>query len=612
MKGMRMQTANQVLTAIRKLGVKRLPLTRVYRCLYHESLFLLAYQNLTANDGALTPGPDADTIDGMSYARIHTIIAALRAERFRVRPARRVMIPKRNGGTRPLGMPNFTEKLVQEVLRLILDAYYEPRFRPSSHGFRAERGCHTALVTINHTFRGTAWFIEGDIQGAFDQIDHTVLLAILARDIHDGRLLELLRRHLNAGIMEAWRYQKTYSGVPQGGVLSPLLSNIYFHELDVYVEEELIPRWWKGKRRRNNPAYKTMEMAINRARRTGDRETERRLLRERRHIPASDRYDPTFRRLRYIRYADDFLLGFCGPRHEAQAIVDDLRRFLAEHLKLTLHPEKTRITHGMTEYAQFLGYAVSIYSANDKLTRRSGTGPKIRAVNSKVRLGIPSGRIQQYVRAYQTKGTITSVRYLIDDSIASIIQIFQARFRGIANYYQYAVDRHELRTLKYVMEIALVKTIAHKLRIKATEVYRRYRARTVVDGEEYRTLQYTVVTNNATRHYQWGGIPLRVKDATTGKGIVDERRYYEQFHHYERRTGILARLAAHQCELCGSQTDCEVHHIRKLADLKQRWAGRRAKPPWVVKMIALRRKTLVVCRTCHRAIHAGTSRGTIE
>jgi group II intron reverse transcriptase/maturase len=242
-----MQTANHILQAIRKLGEERQPLTRIYRCLYSEDLFLAAYNKIGRNQGALTPGSGGDTADGMSLDRIRAIIEQLRQERYHFRPARRTYVPKKSGGTRPLGMPDFDEKLVQEVLRMVLETYYEPRFRESSHGFRSNLGCHTALREIKLKFVGSTWFIEGDIRGCFDNIDHQILLNILARDIHDGRLLELIRRGLTAGVMEEWEYRKSHSGTPQGGVLSPLLANIYLHELDTYIEDvlELAPIQWR-------------------------------------------------------------------------------------------------------------------------------------------------------------------------------------------------------------------------------------------------------------------------------------------------------------------------------------------------------------------------------
>lgn len=197
-----MQKAEQILQAMRKMGEKRIPLIRVYRSLFSEDLFLAAYDKIARNHGALTVGTENDTVDGMNLARIRKIIEQLRSERFRFHPICRIRIPKKSGGTRPLGLPNFTDKLVQEVLRMVLEAYYEPRFRDCSHGFRPGRGCHTALTNMRYKFKGAAWFIEGDIRGCFDNIDHETLMAILARDIQDGRVLNLIRMGLEAGYME--------------------------------------------------------------------------------------------------------------------------------------------------------------------------------------------------------------------------------------------------------------------------------------------------------------------------------------------------------------------------------------------------------------------------
>lgn len=263
-----MQKANQLLQAIRKLGEKRQPLTRIYRCLFSEDLFLASYSKIYRNKGAMTPGSAGQTADGTSLAAIRSLIELLRQERFNFRASRRTYVEKKNKrGKRPLGMPDFNEKLVQEVLRMVLEAYYEPRFCDSSQGFRPERGCHTALVSLKQKFVGSSWFIEGDIQGCFDNIDHDVLLGILARDIQDGRLLELIRRSLKAGVMEDWTYKPTYSGTPQGGILSPLLSNILLHELDRYVEEVLAPQYTRGKQRAMNPEYARVTQQVRTARR---------------------------------------------------------------------------------------------------------------------------------------------------------------------------------------------------------------------------------------------------------------------------------------------------------------------------------------------------------
>jgi group II intron reverse transcriptase/maturase len=599
-----MQTADHLLAAIRKLGEQRLPLTRVYRCLFNEHLFLTAYGKLYRNQGALTPGTTNDTVDGMSLQRIRTIIDQLRYERFRLRPARRIHIPKKTGGTRPLGIPNFSEKLVQEVLRMILNAYYEPRFRDSSHGFRPGRGCHTALEALKQSFTGTTWFIEGDIRGAFDTIDHTVLLDILARDIHDGRLMNLLRLHLQAGVLDDWIYYATYSGTPQGGVLSPLLSNIYLHTLDEYIEDTLIPHATRGTRRRAHPVYQRYHHHIQMARERGDTITVEALEQERRRYPSQDTHDPTYRRLHYLRYADDFILGFIGPKAEAAAIKTQLHTFLRDTLKLELHPEKTLITHARTAHAHFLGYAVSVYHVDDKLTRRGGDGRRIRSINGKIRLGVPLGLIEDRIAPYQQHGTIGNKPHLLGNSVPSIMQTFQSRYRGLVDYYRYAVDRCRFGKLKYVMEIALDKTLAQKLRISVSQVYRRYRTTTTVNGQVYRILRAEVTTEHRTYTFDWGGIPLTV-ERTTVTPLNDQPHTFEDYQYFEKRSELVTRLQANRCEACGTEGPCEVHHVRKLADLKRRWAGRKEKPWWVTQMIALQRKTLVVCRRCHQAIHQG-------
>jgi len=280
-----MQTAEQILQAMCKMGEKRTPLTRVYRSLFSEDLFLAAYDKIARNRGALTAGTENDTADGMNLARIRKIIEQLRSERFRFHPARRIQIPKKSGGTRPLGLPNFTDKLVQEALRMMLEAYYEPRFRDSSHGFRPGRGCHTALASLKVGFHGAVWLIEGDIRGCFDHIDHDILMAILARDIQDGRLLNLIRMGLEAGYMEDWQYNRTYSGTPQGGILSPLLANIYLNELDAFIEDELSPQYNRGKRRAMNLEYDRVRHAIRQARKKGNAERVKQLEQQRRELP---------------------------------------------------------------------------------------------------------------------------------------------------------------------------------------------------------------------------------------------------------------------------------------------------------------------------------------
>src|SRR5215469_9717985 len=283
-----MQTAEVVLSVLRERGRKGLPCTQLYRQLFNKDLYLLAYGNIYSNQGAMTPGASEETADGMSEEKIEQIIEAMRRERYRFSPARRTYIPKKNGKLRPLGMLTWSDKLVGEAVRLVLEAIYEPQFSDSSHGFRKFRGCHTALREINNTWTGATWFVEGDISDCFGSLDHEILLGILAEKIHDNRFLRLVRHMLKAGYLEDWEYRETLSGCPQGGTVSPILSNIYLDKLDTFVEQELIPPYTRGARRRPHPEYARIAGQLRRARRHGDRAAAHDLVKQLRTLPRDD------------------------------------------------------------------------------------------------------------------------------------------------------------------------------------------------------------------------------------------------------------------------------------------------------------------------------------
>jgi group II intron reverse transcriptase/maturase len=296
-----MRDAETTLAIISDRGRRGLKLDRVYRQLFNEDLYLRAYARLATNQGAMTKGTTDETVDGMSRRKIAALIEQLRHERFRWTPVRRILIPKANGKMRPLGIPTWKDKLLQEAVRSVLEAYYEPQFSPNSHGFRPDRGCHTALKDIFHAWVGTKWFIEGDIKGCFDNIDHAVLMSILREKLEDGRLLILIENLLKAGYLEQWTYHPTLSGTPQGGIISPLLANIYLDRFDQFVEQTLIPEFTKGKRRRKTAAYARRLKRIQHLRAKGADEATLRPLREGlKKIRCSDPMDPRYRRLRYI------------------------------------------------------------------------------------------------------------------------------------------------------------------------------------------------------------------------------------------------------------------------------------------------------------------------
>jgi group II intron reverse transcriptase/maturase len=566
--------------------------------LLNQELFLIAYGRIYANKGSMTPGVTGETVDGMSLARIDVIIGALRSESYRWSAARRVYIPKKGSSTkrRPLGMPTWSDKLVAEVVRMLLDAYYDPRFSERSHGFRPGRGCHTALSEVANTWAGTHWFIEGDIADCFGSLDHRVLLSILAEDIHDGRFLQLIERMLRAGYLEDWRWHATLSGAPQGGIASPVISNIYLDRLDRFVERQLIPEYERGRRRRPDATYLRRSQEIRQARKHGEKEAVRTLVRARRSLPSLDPNDPGYRRLRYVRYADDFLLGFAGPKHEAEEVKEKIREFLLDELKLELSPAKTLITHAASQAARFLGYEIRTLRSDTKITAGK------RSINGSVALLVPKAVIRERCKLYMNRGKPAQVGAMQHDDDFSIVARFGSEYRGFVQYYLLAQDVHRLSGLRWVMEKSMLKTLARKHRSSVAAMARKYKASIETDAGARTCFQATVSREGRKPLVaRFGGIPLRRQRTAAITDLKPPPAY-------ARRNELVRRLLAERCEICGARAGLQVHHVRKLADLHK--PGRPERPKWVELMASRTRKTLVVCERCHQDIHAGRARAT--
>jgi group II intron reverse transcriptase/maturase len=471
---------------------------------------------------------------------------------------------------------------------LVLSAYYEPQFSNLSHGFRSGRGCHTALTLIAKYWAATKWFIEGDIKGCFDNIDHETLVAILARKVHDDRFLKLIRQMLATGYLEDWRYHQTLSGTPQGGVISPLLANVYLNELDKFVEDELIPRYTGKARRRGNPQYRRLQWSMRVARKNGEREKVKRLKAQLNRLPYGDPFDPDYRRLRYVRYADDVLLGFIGPKSEAEDIRDELARFLREKLKLELSKEKTLITHARTSAAKFLGYEIQTGFDNSKHTNGK------RSLNGRIQLRMPRTVMPKWIRKFTRKGKTYGRVELVTHSDYDLVRKYATEFSGLVNYYILAINVSRLNDLKYIMMQSLVKTLARKYRIRAKKVYRRYGTReygrTVIRVTVQRPGKKPLIATFGDKSCRRSMKPRDISDAIP------------RLFHW--RVELLERMQADKCELCGAEGNTEVHHVRKLSGLKRTWQGK-TMPEWVKWMAARNRKTLVVCQRCHRRIHDG-------
>ena len=576
---------------------------RLYRILFNEELFYVAYQKIASNGGSTTKGSDGRSIDEMSLARIETLIASLKDESYQPHPSRRVHIPKKNGKTRPLGIPAFEDKLVQEVVRMILEAIYEGHFETTSHGFRPKRSCHTALLHIQKTFSGAKWFIEGDIKGFFDNIDHDVLVGILRERISDDRFIRLIRKFLKAGYVEDWTFHNTYSGMPQGGIVSPILANIYLDKLDKYVKE-YIQHFDMGTKRR--PGKESNDLANERKRTVRKLKkikdgTEKAALvarlkaieQERAAFPSGDEMDGSYRRLKYIRYADDFILGVIGSKEDALRIKEDIKSFLSESLALELSEEKTLITH-TGKSAKFLGYEITVTRNNHQ--RRDVQGRLRRTYGKRVRLNVSMATLRDKLLEYGAmeiklrngkeiwKPKCRSGLIFNDD--LEILDRYNRETVGFCNYYLIANNCVVLHNFRYIMEYSMYKTFAGKYRSTVRKINKKYRLSKLF------TVKYEQKGVIKSRTFYKTSFKRRT---TAFNGSCDIEPYSIAD---VSRTNLTDRLKAEKCELCGATGKLIMHHVRNLKDLK-------GKESWKRLMSARKRKTIALCPSCHRLRHLG-------
>lgn len=572
--------------------------TRLYRYLLRPDIYYVAYQHLYSNKGAGTKGVTDDTADGFSEIYIENIIEALKNEMYQPKPVRRTYIKKSNGKMRPLGLPVFTDKLIQEAIRMILEAIYEPIFSDYSHGFRPARSCHTALAQIKKEFTGARWFIEGDIKGCFDNINHAVLVEIINQKIKDARFLKLIRSFLKAGYMEDWKYHKTYSGCPQGGIISPILANIYLNELDRHVMK-IKKEFDVATKARYTPEYTKLvglrQRLHNKIKNSNGIEREK-LIEEYKSataqmlkLPAKQCDD---KKIKYVRYADDFLIAVNGNRQDCEKIKQELTEFISTTLKMELSQEKTLITHSNTP-ARFLGYDVRV--RRDQQIKPKGKF-KTRSMNNKVELSIPfKDKIEKFlfsngiVKQRSDNGKLEPIHrpQLLNRTDLEIVTIYNAELRGICNYYGLASNFNKLIYFNYLMEYSCLKTLAGKHRSKVSKIRAMYK-----DGTGKWAIPYETKTGIKKMYF------ANYADCK-GKKFTDIVPQTAKNYSHDVTT-LESRLKAKICEVCGC-TDSdryEIHHVNKVKNLK-------GKSEWEKVMIAKRRKTIVVCHKCHMAIHHG-------
>lgn len=593
-----MQPTIEILERIRKNSQnnRNEVFTRLYRYMLRPDLYFIAYNNLYANNGASTKGANDDTADGFSEEKVGRIIEMLANESYSPTPARRTYIKKANGKMRPLGIPTFTDKLVQEVLRMIMEAVYEPVFLDCSHGFQPNRSCHTALGGMKRGFNGIRWFVEGDIKGCFDNINHNALTGFIRSKIADARLIKLIYKFLGAGYLEDWKYHNTYSGTPQGGIISPLLANIYLHELDEFVEK-LKEEFEQPRKTHTTYEYGVQWRKVQKLRKKlkiaeGHEKTLllEELKAERKELLKIPYKSQTDKTLKYVRYADDFLIGINGNKEDCIAIKEKLTNFVANTLKMELSDEKTLITHSNTS-ARFLGYDVRVRRNNE--ARSHGSGYTQRSLNNTLELTVP---LDEKIKKFLLEKGITRQvngelkpwcrNVMITQTDFEIVTSFNAELRGICNYYSLASNFNKLHYFAYLMEYSCLKTLAGKHRSSIGKIKTMFK-----DGKGGWCVPYETTRGKKNLYFA---------DFRQSKGnkYAADNMPRTWVINQNARTTFDSRLKAKRCELCGSESAerYEIHHVNKVKNLK-------GKSEWEKYMIAKKRKTMVVCYDCHREIH---------
>ena len=577
---------------------------RLYRNLYNQELFLQAYQNIHASQGNMTAGTDGQTIDAMSLERINRLIETLKDESYQPKPSRRTYIPKKNGKTRPLGIPSIDDKLVQEVVRMLLESIYENSFEDNSHGFRPNKSCHTALRMIQNRFVRCKWFVEGDIKGFFDNIDHNVMINILRKRIKDERFLRLIRKFLNAGYMEDNQLHQSYSGTPQGGIISPILANIYLDQFDKYMAE-LKKRFDRGKTRAYSKEYlRLSNKRISLKRKLAKVQTEeekqalltniRELDKVHKSIPCKNPMDADFRRLQYVRYADDFIIGIIGAKEDARVVKKEVSSYIASQLKLELSDEKTLVTKA-TDRAKFLGFEIRV-TPQSNLTKKTKSGTKARNFSGHVMLEVPTSVIQNKLLELgamkievHNKTEIWKPIHrgnLVGRTDLSILDQYNGEVRGFCNYYSIANNRPKLHKFRYIMEYSFYKTLACKYRTTKRKIIAKYRIGKDI-GVKYQDNQ----GKERVRLFWKGSLARNPYPMGNEADVIHKPKGIL------RKPSLGARLKANRCEWCGKETSAlVVHQVRSLKELDEN-------QPWAAFMKKINRKTLVVCESCHSVIH---------
>jgi group II intron reverse transcriptase/maturase len=572
----------------------------IFRIFYKDDIWIAAYENVKSNKGALTPGSTPETMDGMSLDRLRRLKEKVCSESFAFKTVKLTYITYPDGRRRPLGLPTANDKVVQEVIRMVLEAIYEPNFSKLSFGFRQGLGCHDALNHVEQKFRWVDYVIEGDIKQAYPTIDHHTLIQILEKRIEDPRFIRLIWKLLGCGVLEEERILYSKTGVPQGSIVSPILANIYYHELDEMVHKIMNDYTTPIAERKSlkSAEYKSLEHQISKIRKEMNEFPQQSLerkrlskqlksLRNERLQISSLKNKPI--RIEYVRYADDWMIGVGGDESLAKEIKDQLTTFMKNTLKQELHPTKTKITNLRKGNVSFLGYEIFLPS-NRPVTAYKGKGVQtIRRGQPMLRFDVPVSKLtKRYAeRGYLkllTKGCrpISRSSYtVLEDHV--IVSHYRNLWQGIYNYYSGCTNRGRLQYIHYLIHMSCAMTLAHRHRTSSSKIFKKH-------GKE---LKIKVPNKNQTISFPYRN-NWRMSDRRwlKGKKILQPTLRY---------ANLISRSSLGlPCIICDSnQEPIEMHHVKHVRKNGERYKG------FTQQMALLNRKQVPLCKYCHKKVHSG-------
>lgn len=652
----------------------------VYTLLFRDAIWYQSYQNIYPNRGAFTKGVNNDTLNNFDKKRIENIISSLKDKSYTPNPVRRVLIPKTNGKVRPLGIPTGTDKLVQEACRIILESIYESKFSDLSHGFRPNRSCHSALKEIS-TWIGTKWFIEFDIKGCFDNINHEILLSILHKRIDDPRFISLIRKFLVAGYLENWKYGNTFSGTPQGGIISPILANIYLDQLDKFIENKCNQINSTVNNRQKNKEYVIYKNKANYARNKidsikinidhiekfiadsfkdiSDNNEIWEIFKKSFEIRSNQKFNVSrdlkklfsdisndynidldlllnasnyevlktsltywkqeykdaytvfksmksmdtsegLNRLHYVRYADDFILGFIGTKQDAYEIYNEINNFIITNLKLELSESKSRVTD--TTGVEFLGYRISRQPYNGQsITDRNDT--KVRRHNNRLIFKVGTETAIEIVKKKNYGDFVNNISthrsYLMNFDDIEIVKQYNAEIRGIFNYYKYASNAKQvLYRVQWLAHYSMLKTIGGKHSCSVAQVFKRKLIK-VRNNEDGGKIWYIEAGDRLI-----DVVNIRDLQSKDIFKLYDNAKCNDNINikTINIRSSALKKLIAENCEMCGKNSEdvsIVLHHVNQIRNIPK------TDPKWIKVQKMRLRKTIAVCHECHMQIHHG-------